>query len=99
MESYRDSTQRPSSTVEFRNTKGTKRETISFGSDRVCDACRFAEYKHTRINTEFPQKHFKEFLEYIQISEEKFWQLIDEGRSPHLWENIKGEWKLKHQVT
>lgn len=52
-----------------------------------------------RFDQEFPKKHFKEFLEYVNITEDRFWQFINEGRSPHLWEKRNGEWILKHQVT
>ncbi|MEK7507161.1 MAG: N-acetyl sugar amidotransferase [Patescibacteria group bacterium] len=52
-----------------------------------------------RYDVEFPQKYFKEFLEYIDMSEKNFWQLINRGRSLHLWKKEKGEWKLKYQVT
>jgi len=52
-----------------------------------------------KFDQEFPKKYFKEFLEYIDISEEGFHKRIDEGRSPHLWEKKNGEWILKHQVS
>jgi len=50
---------------------------------------------------EFPKKHFKEFLEYLSINEQEFWEVIDFYRSisPHLWEKVNGEWVLKHKVT
>ena len=51
-----------------------------------------------RFAGEFPEKYFKEFLEYIDISEEKFWEIIDSFRPPHLWKKINGEWKIKYQV-
>lgn len=51
-----------------------------------------------RFDQEFPKKYFKDFLEYIGISEKEFWKRIDEGRSPHLWEKKGGEWILKHEV-
>lgn len=51
-----------------------------------------------KYDGEFPKKYFKEFLSYIGISEEKYWEVIDNARSPHLWEKINGEWKLKYQV-
>jgi N-acetyl sugar amidotransferase len=44
------SNQRPSSTVEFKNTKDEKKETICFDEHGVCDACRFAEVKNTEID-------------------------------------------------
>lgn len=52
-----------------------------------------------RYDQEFPVKYFKEFLNYIHISEKRFWELIDQGRSPHLWQKIKSVWKLKYQVS
>ncbi len=51
-----------------------------------------------QYDSEFPKKYFKDFLDYININEEKFWQITDNHRSPHLWENINNEWKLKHKV-
>lgn len=48
-----------------------------------------------KYDSEFPDKYFKEFLEYIDISEEEFWEIIDKNRSPHLWEKIDNIWKLK----
>lgn len=51
-----------------------------------------------RYDKEFPARFFKENLEYMDISEERFWEVIDKARSPHLWEKSEGEWILKHQV-
>lgn len=51
-----------------------------------------------RYDQEFPKKYFKDFLEYIDISEERFWKLINDGRSPHLWKKESGEWKLRYQI-
>jgi N-acetyl sugar amidotransferase len=55
----------------------------------------------SRYDGEFPQKHFKESLDYLELSEDRFWEIIDGFReaSPHLWEKVNGEWKLKHQVA
>lgn len=52
-----------------------------------------------RYDQEFPKKYFKEFLDYVNISEEKFWQCINAGRPPHLWEEKNDTWILKHQVS
>lgn len=50
------SNQRPISTIEFKNKKGDKKETIAFGKDGICDACRFAEYKESKISWEEREK-------------------------------------------
>ena len=52
-----------------------------------------------RYDGEFPQKYFKEFLGYIDISEERFWELTDKFRSPHLWQKENGQWRLRCQVS
>jgi hypothetical protein len=51
-----------------------------------------------QYDTEFPSTYFKEFLEYVGLKESDFFELLDQFRSPHLWVNIGGEWKLRHQV-
>ena len=52
-----------------------------------------------RFDAEFPHKYFPEILEYMDLPEKKFWDIIDRARSPHLWEKQGEEWKLLHQVS
>jgi len=52
-----------------------------------------------RYDGEFPQKHFQEFLDYCDITEDTFWQVIDSWRSPHLWSKSQNDWQLLHQVS
>ncbi len=52
-----------------------------------------------KFDSEFPNKYFKEFLEYINISEEKFWQVVDNFRSPHLWTKKNNKWALNTQIS
>jgi len=49
-----------------------------------------------KYDGEFPQKYFREILEYMDIDEELFWKCINGARSPHLWKQEGGEWKLRH---
>ena len=51
-----------------------------------------------KFDGEFPEKYFKETMDYLDISEEDFHRLCDEFRSPHLWEFIDGAWKLRKTV-
>ena len=51
-----------------------------------------------KFDEEFPQKYFKDFLEYISLTESEFHSILDKFRSPHLWEKVDGEWVLKHAV-
>ena len=43
--------QRPASTVEFKQTDKENKQTLAFGEDGICDACRYAEMKKS-INWE-----------------------------------------------
>ena len=53
-----------------------------------------------RFDHLFPDRYIKEFLQYLDVTEEEFWGVIDAYRSrrPHLWDKIGGDWTLKHQV-
>ena len=51
-----------------------------------------------QFDQEFPDKFFKEFMEYISISEKDFWDVINKGRSPHIWEKIGENWELRNPV-
>lgn len=39
-----------------------------------------------RYDQEFPAKYFKKFLQYLDITEQDFWNIVDEYRviSPHI---------------
>lgn len=69
---------------EVRNEKITREEAV---------------YLVNKYDTEFPKIYFKDFLEYIDTTEEEFFKIIDKHRSPHLWKKEKGQWKLRHQVS
>lgn len=51
-----------------------------------------------RYDGEFPKKYFQEFLEYCDITEEQFNEVVDSWRSDHIWEQVDGVWRLKHPV-
>jgi len=44
------SNQRPNSAVEFQHTRASRKTTINFDDEGVCDACRLAEHKHQTID-------------------------------------------------
>lgn len=53
-----------------------------------------------KFDGEFPEKYFKTFLEYCDITEDYFWEVINSWRSPHLWhQNEDGTWKIRHNVA
>lgn len=52
-----------------------------------------------RFDGEIPKIYLKDNLEYMGISEQRFWEVIDQGRPRHLWEKKSGIWKLRHQIN
>jgi N-acetyl sugar amidotransferase len=51
-----------------------------------------------RFDGEFPEKYFKEIMEYLEMPPHLFTQLCDQFRSPHLWVKENGQWKLRSPV-
>lgn len=52
-----------------------------------------------RFDGEFPERYFEDFLGYVGISRERFFELVDRSRSPHLWKQLPEGWQLRHQVS
>lgn len=53
-----------------------------------------------KYDQEFPDRFFKEFLQYIDTTEEEFWSTVDRFRSPHLWgKDNHGQWQLRHTAS
>jgi N-acetyl sugar amidotransferase len=53
-----------------------------------------------RYDHEFPKRHYRWFLNYLGITEEQFWEVMDLYRSrSNVWQKINGEWKLKSIVS
>ncbi|MCP3876524.1 MAG: N-acetyl sugar amidotransferase [Desulfobacteraceae bacterium] len=51
-----------------------------------------------RYDGEFPKKHFKAFLGYLDLPEQRFWDITEKLRSQHLWDKIQNEWKFKYPL-
>lgn len=47
---------------------------------------------------EFPKKYFKDFLEYLDLNEKDFWQIVDKWRPKHLWYKNNNKWKFKENI-
>lgn len=57
------SNQRPNSAVEFSHTKDSRKSTIHFDDDGVCDACRYAEQKRTSIDWDRRERELHELCD------------------------------------
>lgn len=57
------SNQRPNSAVEYTHTKDSKKKTIHFNEQGVCDACTFAEQKKHAIDWEERERRLRELCD------------------------------------
>ena len=52
-----------------------------------------------KYDGEFPSRYFKDILSYLNLKESKFFHILDNFRSPHLWKKQNKKWKLRHTVN
>ncbi len=57
------SNQRPNSAVEYKHIKESKKETIRFDEEGVCDACRVSEAKKAKIDWDRREKELRELCD------------------------------------
>ena len=48
-----------------------------------------------KFDGEFPSRYFKTCLDYMDITEDKFWEITDKARSEHIWAKKDNDWALK----
>ena len=51
-----------------------------------------------KFEGEIPSTYLYDCLEFLNISEDEFWQRINEARSPHLWEKVNGEFVPRQEL-
>ena len=51
-----------------------------------------------RFDGEAPKRYLHDVLDYIGMEPDRFFELCDTFRSPHLWTNDGGQWRLRHPV-
>lgn len=51
-----------------------------------------------RFDGELPTRYYKEFLDYVSMSDTEFRELCDGFRSPHLWRKSGSDWVLRHPI-
>ena len=82
---------------------------VKFGLGRASyDASQEVRNKHLtreeavalvqRFDGEVPQRYLREVMDYLDMKVEDFHRLVDRFRSPHLWKQEAGQWRLRHPV-
>ena len=51
-----------------------------------------------KFDGEKPKKYFKDILNYLEIDEKEFNQIIDKFRPKHIWKKEKDNWVLRSAV-
>lgn len=66
------SNQRPNSAVEYAHTKDSKKKTIHFDQEGICDACRFAEKKNATIDWDDRERALRDLLDRHRSRDGKY---------------------------
>lgn len=83
---------------------------IKFGFGRcVRDTSRMIQNGHMtreeglklckKYDGEFPERHLKDVLEFMQISESDFYKIVDKHRNKEIWTKNNGEWELRFPLV
>lgn len=51
-----------------------------------------------RFDGEYPDIYLDDCLKYMEITHDRFNEIIDKNRTPHLWQKVNGAWELKHPI-
>ena len=51
-----------------------------------------------KYDTEFPDRYFGDFLNYISLDTETFYKTVDSFRPDHLWIKKSNNWQLKNVI-
>ncbi|MDD5072694.1 MAG: N-acetyl sugar amidotransferase [Candidatus Omnitrophica bacterium] len=82
---------------------------IKFGFGRaVRDASRMIQNKQLtreqglelakKYDDEFPAYYFKDMLEYLDLTEKDFHEIVDKHRNPEIWKKEGGKWQLRYPL-
>lgn len=82
---------------------------IKFGFGRtVRDASRMIQNKQLsrkqglelarKYDHEFPALYFKDMLEYLHLTQDEFYAIVDKHRNSEIWKQENGEWKLRYTL-
>lgn len=88
------SNQRPNSAVEFKHTIKTKKETIHFDTEGVCDACRLAEKKDRDIDWEQREKELRNVCDQYRRHDGKYDCIVPGSGGK---DSVKASWLLKYK--
>jgi len=51
-----------------------------------------------KYDSESPNRYLQTFLDYCDISEDDYWQVIDSWRADHIWVKQGDQWKIRHPI-
>lgn len=75
-------------------------------TDEVCEEIRFGRMSREeavnlvqKYDGKCNRKYILMFCEYLGISENKFWDVVEKYRNREIWEKSKNGWELKYPIT
>jgi N-acetyl sugar amidotransferase len=88
------SNQRPNSTIEFKHNIKSKKETIRFDAEGICDACRYAELKDKEIDWDKREQELKAVCDKFR-RDDGYYDCIVPGSGGK--DSCKASWLLKYK--
>jgi len=51
-----------------------------------------------KYDQEIPKRYFLDIINYLDMDEDEFWQVIDKNRPKHIWKRENNDWILRHPL-
>jgi len=51
-----------------------------------------------KYDGEFPRRYFSDMLNYLNLTEKEFYEIVDKHRNSEIWKKERNEWKLKYPL-
>ena len=90
------SNQRPSSAVEFKHNSKTKKETIHFDEEGICDACRVAERKEKEIDWKKREEELRKLCDKYRRNDGRYDCIVPGSGGK---DSVKAAWLLKYKYN
>ena len=52
-----------------------------------------------KYDGEFPDYFLNDVLEYLDLSKQEFWDIVNKHRNDEIWKRSGDEWKLRFEIS
>ena len=51
-----------------------------------------------KLQYEFPEEYFQDFLDFHDLSKDKFWEIANKWRNEKIWHKLNNKWRLRNEL-